>query len=73
MAQTIHDGIIDDGSIYTTHALARIFGVKGEDTIERWLAHLECKIVTLGTRRIVSGHELRLSIERHRGDFPEGK
>lgn len=73
MAQATHDGIIDDDRVYTTHALARIFGVKGTDTIERWLAELECPVVPLGTRRIVSGYTFRLAIERNPGVFPPDK
>ena len=69
MAQSTHDGIIDDDRVYTTHALARVFGVKGNDTIDRWLADLDCKVVRIGSRTFVSGHEFRLAIERNPGEF----
>jgi aminopeptidase N len=65
MAGTIHDGIVDDDRVYTTQALARIFGIKQPRTVERWLEQMGCPMKTFGSRVFVSGHEFRLSIERY--------
>ncbi|QEG40398.1 hypothetical protein [Roseimaritima ulvae] len=64
MASTIHDGIVDDDRVYTTEALARIFGVKQARTVELWLEQMECPIKHFGSRTFVSGHEFRLAVER---------
>jgi len=67
MAQMPHDGVVEDGRVYTTVALARIFGVKGHDTVERWLLDLNCPAVRVGSRTLVSGQEFRRSVERKPG------
>lgn len=64
MAGTIHDGIVDDDRVYTTQALARIFGIKQPRTVEKWLEQMGCPMKAFGSRVFVSGHEFRLAIER---------
>jgi hypothetical protein len=61
----IHDGIVDDTKVYSTVALARIFGVKQPRSIEEWCKQLGCPVKSLGRTRVVSGHEFRLAVERY--------
>lgn len=61
---TQHDGVVVDSATYTTHAIARIFGVRGNDTIDRWVAGLGVPVARIGTRTFVSGQQFREAVER---------
>lgn len=63
--KTAHDGIIDDHRVYTTHAMTRIFGARGNDTIDRWLTELDCKATRDGSQTFVTGPLFRMTIEKN--------
>jgi len=61
-----HDGIIDSERVYSTRALARIFGIQQARTIEQKLRErgVELDHWTRGLN-LVSGKTLQMAIERN--------
>ena len=57
-------GSVEDGRVYTTHALAHILGYRQSRTLERYLFEIECPVRRLGGKKLVSGKQFRLALER---------
>jgi hypothetical protein len=56
-------GLIEDGRVYTTQALASVLGYRQSRTLERLLIEIECPVRKLGGKKLVSGKQFRLAIE----------
>lgn len=57
-------GSIEDGRVYTTQALAQLLGYRQARTLERLLLEIECPVRRLGAKKLVSGKQFRLAVER---------
>ena len=57
-------GIIDDSRTYTLSGLAEALGYRQPRSVERLLRQIECPIVSLGSKKLVSGRQFRLAIEK---------
>lgn len=57
-------GEIVDSKTYTIAALAVALGYRQTRTLERLLSEISCPVTRLGTKRVVSGHQFRLAVER---------
>jgi len=58
------DGIIDDSRTYTLTGLSSVLGYRQLRSVERLLVEIECPVVVLGNKKLVSGRQFRLAIER---------
>lgn len=56
-------GIIDDSRTYTMTGLSLVLGYRQARSVERLLIEIECPVVVLGKKKLVSGRQFRLAIE----------
>lgn len=57
-------GIIDDSKSYTTKALAEILEYRQCRSVDKLLREINCPVFTSGNRKIVSGLQFRLALEK---------
>lgn len=57
-------GITDDSRCYTIKALAELLGYRQARSLERLLLEIQCPVRKLGGKKLVSGKQFRLAIER---------
>lgn len=57
-------GIVEDSKSYTTKALSEILGYKQTRSVERLLRDISCPVLCSGSRKIVSGKQFRLALEK---------
>lgn len=60
----MEEGSIEDGRVYTTQALAELLGYRQSRTLERYLLEIECPVRRLGGKKLVSGRQFRLALEK---------
>lgn len=60
----MEEGSIEDGRVYTTQALAELLGYRQSRTLERHLLEIECPVRRLGGKKLVSGRQFRLALEK---------
>jgi hypothetical protein len=57
-------GIIDDSKSYTTKALAELLGYRQCRSVDKLLRDISCPVFSSGNRKIVSGKQFRLALEK---------
>ena len=57
-------GITKDEETYTLEALANLLGYKQKRSVENLLRRIECPVASSGSRKLISGKQFRLSLER---------
>ena len=57
-------GIIEDNKTYTLSAIAEALGYKQTRSVERLLSRIGCPVVSLGGKKLISGTQFRLAVER---------
>ena len=57
-------GIIEDTKTYTLQGLSEALGYKQVRTVERLLGEINCPVVRLGAKRLISGKQFRLAVEK---------
>ncbi len=56
--------IVEDGKTYTLDSLAETLGYRQGRTLERKLLEIGCPIRRLGAKKLISGKQFRLAIEK---------
>lgn len=56
-------GIVEDSRTYTLAGLAESLGYRQTRSVERLLREIECPVVVLGNKKLVSGRQFRLAVE----------
>lgn len=56
--------VVEDGRTYTLDSLAETLGYRQGRTLERKLLEIGCPIRRLGAKKLISGKQFRLAIER---------
>ena len=62
-------GFIEDTKTYTLQGLSEALGYKQARTVERLLEQINCPVVRLGAKRVVSGKQFRLAVEKQQECF----
>lgn len=57
-------GIIEDSKSYTTKALTELLGYKQTRSVDKLLRDISCPVFTSGNRKIVSGKQFNLALEK---------
>jgi len=57
-------GYIEDSKTYTLQALSEALGYRQSRTVERLLEKINCPVVRLGAKRLISGKQFRLAVEK---------
>lgn len=60
----MEDGVTEDARVYTVKALAELLGYRQSRSLERLLHEIRCPVRKLGGKKLVSGKQFRLAIER---------
>jgi hypothetical protein len=56
-------GIINDDRTYTVQSLAELLGFRQSRSLERLLQEINCPVMRLGKKKLVSGRQFRLAVE----------
>lgn len=59
-------GIINDDRTYTVQSLADLLGFRQTRSLERLLQEIDCPVTRLGKKKLISGKQFRLAVERNK-------
>ena len=57
-------GVIEDSKSYTVKALGELLGYKQTRSVDKLLRDISCPVFSSGNRKIVSGKQFRLALEK---------
>jgi len=57
-------GVIEDNKTYTLSAIADALGYRQNRHVEKLLHRIGCPVVSLGGKKLISGTQFRLAVEK---------